>query len=278
MIFIPWFGQVEYLPTPRCGVPTNEGCTQPLWSDPKINLNTTILFISTISLCEESPQFGVFHALHNWSQMNTRVRRNRNTRKNESCSNNTHIRQERAHKTAQRGYNSKKCSNLYHNEPNACLRSLSVVESSMGAWCSAPCTWDPFYSPKGVRSRWSSIWKALVAFCQRVHWTVCCTTRQWTVRNSLPCLVKPTIATIGLVAHRIVRWRIGQSCAALWPLAKSDVTEPPTVLGPATDVLVLRTQTIMQVYIMTRQVRLSVSPSHRPRALNTSRRHYTPSE
>jgi hypothetical protein len=43
-IFIPWFDQVEYLPTPRCGVPMDEGCTQPLSSDPKINLNTTVLF------------------------------------------------------------------------------------------------------------------------------------------------------------------------------------------------------------------------------------------
>jgi hypothetical protein len=64
-IFISWFGQVEYLPTPHCGVPTDEGCTQPLPSDPKINLNTTFLFISTMSRCEESPQFGVSHALHN---------------------------------------------------------------------------------------------------------------------------------------------------------------------------------------------------------------------
>jgi hypothetical protein len=35
-----------------------------LSSDPKINLNTMILFISTISHCEESPQFGVSHSLH----------------------------------------------------------------------------------------------------------------------------------------------------------------------------------------------------------------------
>jgi hypothetical protein len=63
-IFIPWFGKVEYLPTPRCGVPMDEGCTQPLSSDPKINLNTTVLFISIISLCEESPHFGVSHSLH----------------------------------------------------------------------------------------------------------------------------------------------------------------------------------------------------------------------
>jgi hypothetical protein len=30
---------------PRCGVPMDEGCTQPLSSDPMINLNTTSYFL-----------------------------------------------------------------------------------------------------------------------------------------------------------------------------------------------------------------------------------------
>jgi hypothetical protein len=30
---------------PRCGVPMDEGCTQPLSSDPMINLNTTTFFL-----------------------------------------------------------------------------------------------------------------------------------------------------------------------------------------------------------------------------------------
>src|SRR5688572_28798782 len=40
--FIPWFGQDQRLPTPRCGVPTDEGCNQPLSSGPKTHLNTTM--------------------------------------------------------------------------------------------------------------------------------------------------------------------------------------------------------------------------------------------
>jgi hypothetical protein len=40
--FIPWFGQDQGLPTPRCGVPTDEGCNQPLSSGPKTHLNTTV--------------------------------------------------------------------------------------------------------------------------------------------------------------------------------------------------------------------------------------------
>jgi hypothetical protein len=48
--FIPWFGQVQHLPIPRCGVPTNEGCNQPLSSGPKTHLNTTVFcFHFTIS-------------------------------------------------------------------------------------------------------------------------------------------------------------------------------------------------------------------------------------
>jgi hypothetical protein len=30
---------------PRCGVPMDEGCTQPLSSDPMIDLNTTIFYL-----------------------------------------------------------------------------------------------------------------------------------------------------------------------------------------------------------------------------------------
>jgi hypothetical protein len=46
---IPWSGQVQHLPTPRCGVPMDEGCTQPLSSDPRIHLNTMVFLPFTIS-------------------------------------------------------------------------------------------------------------------------------------------------------------------------------------------------------------------------------------
>jgi hypothetical protein len=36
----------------------------------------------------------------------------------------------------------------------------------------------PFYSPKAARSRWRSIWKAILAFCRVVHRTVRCTAGQ----------------------------------------------------------------------------------------------------
>jgi hypothetical protein len=44
-------GSAKYknLPTPRCGVPMDESCTQLLSSDPMINLNTTV-FLPCLSL------------------------------------------------------------------------------------------------------------------------------------------------------------------------------------------------------------------------------------
>jgi hypothetical protein len=62
----------------------------------------------------------------------------------------------------------------------------------------------PFYSPKEARSRWSSIWKAIVAFCPRAHQTIRCTTGQGTVRDFLPFLAKSTVAATAPMAHRIV--------------------------------------------------------------------------
>jgi hypothetical protein len=33
---------------PRCGVPMDEGCTQPFSSDPMINLNTTVFYLRVL--------------------------------------------------------------------------------------------------------------------------------------------------------------------------------------------------------------------------------------
>jgi hypothetical protein len=58
--FIPWFGQDQLLPTPRCGVPTDEGCNQPLSSGPKTYLNIMVFcFAFLYPVREESPQLGV---------------------------------------------------------------------------------------------------------------------------------------------------------------------------------------------------------------------------
>jgi hypothetical protein len=65
---------------PRCGVPMDEGCTQPLSSDPMINLNTMVFFFLRLSpVCEESPQLGASRPYNWWSQRSTEVREGRAT-------------------------------------------------------------------------------------------------------------------------------------------------------------------------------------------------------
>jgi hypothetical protein len=63
----------------------------------------------------------------------------------------------------------------------------------------------PFYSPKAARSRWRHSWKANLAFCRVAHQTVRCATGQHcscSVRDFLPFLAQPTVATSGWLAHR----------------------------------------------------------------------------
>jgi hypothetical protein len=43
---------------PRCGVLMDEGCTQPLSSDPMIDLKTMVFILSSLPVCEESSQVG----------------------------------------------------------------------------------------------------------------------------------------------------------------------------------------------------------------------------
>jgi hypothetical protein len=59
----------------------DEGCTQPLSSDPMIHLNTTIVFFLILfPVCEESPQLGVSRPYKDQSE-STRVREESNTHK-----------------------------------------------------------------------------------------------------------------------------------------------------------------------------------------------------
>jgi hypothetical protein len=64
---------------PCCGVPMDEGCTQPLSSDPMINLNTTTFFLSLSPVCEESPQLGASRPYNDDHKRSTEVREGRAT-------------------------------------------------------------------------------------------------------------------------------------------------------------------------------------------------------
>src|SRR5690349_6103717 len=72
--FIPWFGQDQRLPTPRCGVPTDEGCNQPLSSGPKTNLNTTVLLCFSLSRLRGISTAWSLSPLHKMFTKNHRAR------------------------------------------------------------------------------------------------------------------------------------------------------------------------------------------------------------
>ena len=126
--FIPWFGQDQRLPTPRCGVPTDEGCNQPLSSGPKTHLNTTMFcFVLLYPACEESPQLG---ASRTYNLMFTKKHESKagmsNAHKTQNQSDNTHT----SHNTSSQ-HNSKSSllkwsSSCYHKESNARNGSLGA--------------------------------------------------------------------------------------------------------------------------------------------------------
>jgi hypothetical protein len=65
---------------PRCDVPMDEGCTQPLSSDPMINLNTMVFsFLILSPVCEESPQLGASRPYNDDHKRSTEVREGRAT-------------------------------------------------------------------------------------------------------------------------------------------------------------------------------------------------------
>jgi hypothetical protein len=77
-----------------------------------------------------------------------------------------------------------------------------------------------FYSTKGPRSHWSSIWKAPVAFCLRLHQTIRCTpdTAQCNGYGSLYWLLSTSGGTGPSSGwHRTVR-------CTYWQLAPANVT------------------------------------------------------
>jgi hypothetical protein len=60
----------------------DEGCTQPLSSDPMINLNTTVFFfLISFLVREESPQVGVSRPYNKDHGESTRVRMGSSTQK-----------------------------------------------------------------------------------------------------------------------------------------------------------------------------------------------------
>ena len=140
-IFIPWFGQVEHLPTSTLWRPNGRG----LHSTPFKRSTDPLEYhdflpYSIRSLCEESPQVGVSHPYKIDLNENQKSKggKETHTRARVTAMACTQVKKW-AHKNSATSSQHDKCSNLSHDDPDACLLSLGVLGCSMEAWCTAPC-------------------------------------------------------------------------------------------------------------------------------------------
>jgi hypothetical protein len=172
--FIPWFGQcLLHIVVTSFGQGLHS--TPLKWSKDQTWVPQFSSLYQVFFLCEESPQVGVSHTIHNWSLSNTRVRGRRNTH-NKPNHNNTRTQVEkRAQETTQQSYSSKHVLKSLSSKAIAWLQYLNVIRCPNDVWCFFYAPRGSFCSPKGPRSRWSSIWKVMFVFCPRVHQTVRCT-------------------------------------------------------------------------------------------------------
>jgi hypothetical protein len=126
--FIPWFGQVQHLPTPRCGVPTDEGCNQPLSSGPKTHLNTTVFcFHFTISHLRGISTTWSLSPLHFDVHKEARSKGGMsNAHKTRNQSTNMHTSHNKSSQHNPTSSQLKWSSSCYHKESNAWNRSLGA--------------------------------------------------------------------------------------------------------------------------------------------------------
>jgi hypothetical protein len=140
-IFIPWFGQVEQLPTSTLWRPNGRG----LHSTPFKRSNVPLEYhdflpYSGCFLYDESPQVGVSHPYNIDLNENHKSKGGKETHAKSRVATTTLTQvKKRAHKHSTESLQLNKCSNLNHNDPDACLRSLGVLGCSMEVWCCAPC-------------------------------------------------------------------------------------------------------------------------------------------
>jgi hypothetical protein len=151
-VVIPWFGQVQNLPTPRCGVPTDESCTQLLSSDPMINLNTTVFFFSLIfsRLRGISTTWSLSPLQLNFTKKHG-VREGSNTHK--STAKCTHTRPRNELKRLSQSSHTNELESL--RMTNECAKTeCGLIKNALRLLCvTLHAPRGPFYSPKAARSR-----------------------------------------------------------------------------------------------------------------------------
>jgi hypothetical protein len=140
-----WFYLVVWpMHTPRCGdLLRSTIALNPSQVIQWSTLSTTVFFlVADVSLYEESPQVGASHPYNIDHNKTTKVREGIETHTSTrvAATPRTQVKK-RADKHSAASSQLNKCSNLKHNESDACLRSLGVLGCSMEAWFTAPCAY-----------------------------------------------------------------------------------------------------------------------------------------
>jgi hypothetical protein len=139
-IFIPWFGQVTLAYFHVVASQLDEGCTQPLSSDPMINLNTTVFsLLSILPVCKESPQVGASRPYNIDHKESTRVRMGEQHMQDPNPQRNHAHKPRLELETQHREF-------ATQTELKSLTQSIKCVEAESGvleclekAWCPAPC-------------------------------------------------------------------------------------------------------------------------------------------
>jgi hypothetical protein len=137
-IFIPWFGQVEHLPTSTLWRPSGRGLHSTPFKRSMIHLNTTVFFlIADVHFVRNLHKLDPLTLTILITMKTTRVREGIEThaRARVTAATGTQVKK-RAHKHSAASSQLNKCSNLKHNDS---VRSLGILGCSMEAWCFAPC-------------------------------------------------------------------------------------------------------------------------------------------
>jgi hypothetical protein len=164
------------MPTPHCGdLLRSTVALNPSQVIQRSNLSTTLFFLISSPFVRNLHKLESLTPYTNDLNQSSRVMGSSNTHNSSNHINTCTRVKKRAQETTQQSYSSTRCSNLYLAKQQL-GREISVlwnVQRMLGQFSMAPR--GSFYSPKGLRSRRSSVWKALVAFCPRAHRTIRCT-------------------------------------------------------------------------------------------------------
>jgi hypothetical protein len=185
----------------------DEGCTQPLWSDPMINLNTMVFsFYSSLHVCEESPQVGASRPYNVDHTRSIEVREGKQHTQDSNRSKHTHESQDMSTRSWRREFATRmvlKSLTLWTDCVIAESGSLRMLSE-----CLVSCSMRlgvPFIAPRQLGAVGDQLGRQLLP---SVEWrtgqsgappdmnSTC------PVLDLLPFLAKPTVGSLVPLAHQ----------------------------------------------------------------------------